>query len=46
MFIGTDKIYNLEVCTVAHPTNSDDNTAFSDIDRLRDKMEESLCVHG
>jgi hypothetical protein len=39
-------IYNLEVCTVAHPTNSEHNMAFSAVDRLCDKREGSLRVHG
>jgi hypothetical protein len=39
-------IYNLEVCTVAHPTNSEHNTVFSVVDRLCDKREGSLCEHG
>jgi hypothetical protein len=39
-------VYNLEVCTVAHPINSENNTAFSVVDRLCDKREGSLCVHG
>jgi hypothetical protein len=39
-------VYNLEVCTVAHPTNSEHNTAFRVVDRLCDKREGSLCVHG
>src|SRR5215510_3415071 len=30
-------VYNLEVCTVAHPTNSEHNTAFRDVDRLCSK---------
>jgi hypothetical protein len=34
------------VCTVAHPTNSEHSTAFSAVDRLCDKREVSLCVHG
>jgi hypothetical protein len=37
-------IYNLEVGTVAHPTNPENNTAFSVVDRLCDKREGSLCV--
>jgi hypothetical protein len=36
----------LEVCTVAHPTSSEHNTAFSVVDRLCDKREGPLCVHG
>jgi hypothetical protein len=39
-------IYNLEVCTVAHPANSEHNTVFSVVDTLCDKREGSLCVHG
>jgi hypothetical protein len=39
-------IYNLEVCTVAHPTNTEHNREFSVVDRLCDVREESLCVHG
>jgi hypothetical protein len=39
-------VYNLEVSTVAYPTNSKHNTAFSVLDRLCDKREESLYVHG
>jgi hypothetical protein len=35
-------ICNLEICTVAHPTNSEHNTAFSVVDRLCDKREGSL----
>jgi hypothetical protein len=27
-------VYNLDVCTVAHPTNSEHNTAFIVVDRL------------
>jgi hypothetical protein len=38
-------IYKLEVCTVAHPTNWEHNTAFSVVDTLCDKSEGSLCVH-
>jgi hypothetical protein len=32
-------VYNLDVYTVAHPTNSEHNTAFSDVDRLCDKIK-------
>jgi hypothetical protein len=39
-------VYNLEVCTVAHPTNPKHNTAFSVVERLCDKREGSLRVHG
>jgi hypothetical protein len=39
-------IYNLEVCTVAHPTNPEHNKVFSVVGRLCDKREGSLCVHG
>jgi hypothetical protein len=42
-------VYNLEVCTVAHFTNSEHNThntVFSVVARLCDKREGSLCVHG
>jgi hypothetical protein len=42
----TGYVYNLEVGTVAYPTNSEHNTAFSVVDRLCDKREGSLCVHG
>jgi hypothetical protein len=44
MFSGTHKIYNLEVCTVTHPTNSEHNTAFSVVDMLCDKREGLLCA--
>jgi hypothetical protein len=39
-------VYNLEVCTVAHPTNSELNTVFSVVDGLCNKKEGSLGVHG
>jgi hypothetical protein len=39
-------VYNLEVYTVAHPTNSEHNMAFSVFDRVCDKREGSLCVPG
>jgi hypothetical protein len=39
-------VYNLEAYTVAHPTNSEHNMALSVVDRLCDKREGSLCVHG
>jgi hypothetical protein len=39
-------VYNLEVCTVAHPTNTEHNKAFIVVGRLCDKREGSLCVHG
>jgi hypothetical protein len=32
-------VYNLEVYTRAHPTNSEHNTAFNVIDRLCDKIK-------
>jgi len=39
-------VYNLEVCTVTHPTNPEHNKAFSVFDRRCDEREVSLCVHG
>jgi hypothetical protein len=39
-------VYNLEVCTVAHPTNLELNTTFSVVDRLCDEREGSLCVRS
>jgi hypothetical protein len=38
-------IYNLEVCTVAYPTNPEHNTVLSVVDRLCDKREGSLRMH-
>ena len=39
-------IYNLEVYTGAHPTNSEHNTAFSVVDRLCDKIKwNGHCVY-
>ena len=38
--------YNLDVHTGTHPTNSEYNTAFSVVDRLYDKREGALRVHG
>jgi hypothetical protein len=34
-------VYNLEICTVAHPINSEDNMAFGVVDWLCDKREGS-----
>jgi len=39
-------VYNLEVCTVTHPTNPEHNKALSFFDRLCDEREGSLCVYG
>ena len=39
-------VYNLEVYTGAHPTNSEHNTAFSVVDRLCDKIKgNGHCVY-
>jgi hypothetical protein len=43
--IQSSYVYNLEVCTVAHPTISEHNTAFNVVDRLFYKREGSLCVY-
>ena len=41
-------VYNLDVHTGAHPTNSEHNTAFSVVDRLCDKIKGvgPLCIHA
>ena len=39
-------IYNLEVYNAAHPTNSENNTVFSAVDRLCDKIKgKGHCVY-
>jgi len=39
-------VYNLEVYNVAHPTNSENNTVFSVVDRLCDKIKgKGHCVY-
>ena len=42
----SDYVYNLDVYTGAHPTNSEHNTAFSVVDRLCDKTKgKGHCVY-
>jgi len=39
-------VYSLDICTGAHPNNSEHNTAFSVVDRLCDKIKgKGRCVY-